>query len=56
MEGLEFDLPQGLRENICNLLISPNVMEPYDASLYHITNKVVFDINMLGAVVEHEIL
>ena len=32
------------------------MIEPYDASLYHIPDKVVPDINMLGSIVEHEIL
>ena len=32
------------------------MIEPYGASLYHIPNKVVPDINMLGSVVEHRIL
>ena len=31
-------------------------MEPYDALFYHTPDKVVPDINMLGAVVEQEIL
>ena len=32
------------------------MIEPYDASLYHILDKVVLDINMLRSIVEHEIL
>ena len=32
------------------------MIEPYDASLYHIPDKVVPDINMLGSIVEHRIL
>ena len=32
------------------------MIEHYDASLYHISDKVVPDINMLGSIVEHEIL
>ena len=32
------------------------MIEPYDASLYHIPEKVVLDINMLGSIMEHEIL
>eukprot|EP00253_Pinus_taeda_P024360 PITA_24360 len=32
------------------------MIEPYGASLYHIPDKVVPDINMLGSVVEHRIL
>ena len=31
-------------------------MEPYDALLYHILDKVLPDNNMLGVVLEHEIL
>ena len=31
-------------------------MEPYDSSLYHLPDKVVLNINMLGSIVEHEIL
>ena len=30
--------------------------EPYDASLYHVLDKVVPDINMFGLIVEHRIL
>ena len=32
------------------------MIEPYNASLYHIPDKVVHDINMLGAIMEHRIL
>ena len=32
------------------------MIEPYDASLYHIPDKVVTYINMLGSIVEHRIL
>ena len=32
------------------------MIEPYDTSLYHIPDKVVPDINVLGSLVEHEIL
>ena len=32
------------------------MIEPYNASLYHIPDKVVPDINMLGLIVEHWIL
>ena len=32
------------------------MIEPYDASLYHIPDKVVPDINILGSIVEHGIL
>ena len=32
------------------------MIEPYDASLYHIPDKVVPDIIMLGSIVEHGIL
>jgi len=56
MEGYEFNLLWGLRENVCNLLISPNVIEIYGALLYHISNEVVPDIDMLGSIMEHEIL
>ena len=36
--------------NICDLLISSYMIEPYGASLYHIPDKVVPDINMLGSI------
>ena len=52
----EHDLPQGLCENICDLLISSYMIEPYGASLYHIPDKVVPAINMLGSIMETEIL
>ena len=55
-EGQEFDLLQRLRENVCDLPICSNVLEPYCSLLYHILDKVVPDINVLGAVVEHGIL
>ena len=32
------------------------MIEPYGTSLYHIPDKVVPTINMLGSIVEHEIL
>ena len=32
------------------------MIKPYDTSLYHIPNKVVPDINILGSIVEHGIL
>ena len=32
------------------------MIEPYDASLYHVLDKVVLAINMLGSFVEHKIL
>ena len=32
------------------------MIEPYDASLYHILDKMVPDINVLGSIVEHGIL
>lgn len=54
-EGQEFDLPEGLCQNIGDLLINPNVMEPYCSSLYHILDKVVPDIYMRGAIMKHEI-
>ena len=56
MEGYELDFPQGLFENICDLLISSYMIEPYDASLYHIPDEMIPDINMLRSVVEHRIL
>ena len=56
MEGLELDPPQGLCENIRDLLISSYMIEPYSASLYHIPDKAVPDINMLGSIVEHGML
>ena len=55
-EGQELDLPQGLCQNISDLLISPNVMEPYCSSLYHISDKVVPDIYMVGAIMKNGIL
>ena len=32
------------------------MIEPYNASLYHVPDKVVLDINMLVSIVEHRIL
>ena len=32
------------------------MIKPYDALLYNISDKVVPTINMLGSIVEHEIL
>ena len=32
------------------------MIEPYGASLYHILDKVVHDINMLGWILEHRII
>ena len=54
-KGQALDLPQGLCQNISDLLISPNVMEPYCSLLYHILDKMVPDIYILGAIMKHEI-
>lgn len=41
--------------NMGDLHISPRVMGPSCSPLYHILNKVVLDVDMLGAIIEHRI-
>ena len=55
-EGQELDLPKGLCQNIGDLIISAIVMEPYCFLLYHISDKVVRNIYMLGVIMKHEII
>jgi len=54
-ENQEFDLSWGLQQNIGALYIRPNAMEPSCSSMYHIPDKVVPDVYMLGAIIEHRI-
>ncbi len=46
-ESQKFELSSGLRQNVCDLHISPNAMEPSCSSMYHISDKVVPDVYML---------
>ena len=46
-ESHKFDLSLGLRQNVCDLYISLNAMEPPPSSTYHIPDKVVFDVYLL---------
>jgi len=55
-ESQEFDLSQGLHQNVGDLLICTDMMEPYCSSLYHIQDKVIPDIDMFGAIMKYRIL
>jgi len=55
-ESQEFDLSQGLCQNVSDLFICIDMLEPYSSPLHHISNIVVPDIDMLGAIMEYGIL
>ena len=55
-ESQEFDLSQGLCQNVGDLFICTDMLEPYCFPLHHISNIVVPNIDMLGAIMEYEIL
>jgi hypothetical protein len=40
---LKLYMRQRLGQQICNLLISANIMELYSSSLHHITNAIILD-------------
>ena len=47
---------QRIRENICYLLISRNVLQLYNSSLNIVFDEVVFDLNVFRPVMKHWIL
>ena len=47
---------QGLRENVCYLLISRNVLQLHNSSLGIIFDEVVSDLNVFGPFMKHWIL
>ena len=55
-ESQEFDFSQGLRQNVGDLFLCTDMLEPYCSPLHHIPNIVVPDIDMLGAIMKYEIL
>ena len=55
-ESQEFDLFQGLRQNVGDLFICIDMLDPYCSSLYHIPDIVVPDIDVLGAIRKYRIL
>jgi hypothetical protein len=48
--------PQGLGQNICNLLIYGNILKLHCSFLDPIPDEVIYDLNMLGHVMEYWIL
>jgi hypothetical protein len=54
----EHKLPfnQGFGQNICNLVVCGNKMKLHYSLLDPISNEVVFDLNMLGPIMEYWIL
>ena len=55
-ESQKFYFPKGFCQNVGDLFIYTDMMEPYSSPLHHISNIMVSDINMLGAIMEYEIL
>ena len=47
---------QRLSQNVCYLLINTNVLQFDDTSLDHVSDKVIFQLNMLGPVMEDWVL
>ena len=47
---------QRLGQYVRDLLICSNVMKLHSSLLHHVTNVLVFDLNMLGFIVKHQIL
>jgi len=52
----ELPFQQSLGNNICYLFVNQNVMESYYSSLHHILNVVIYNINIIALVMEHNIL
>lgn len=52
-EEQELRFGQWLDENVCNLLIYRDVLETHCSFLYHISNVVVPDLDVLGPVMKH---
>jgi hypothetical protein len=55
-EELKLPFLQGLGHKTCNLLICGNILKLHCSLLDPISNEVVFDLNMLGLVMEYGIL
>ena len=55
-EVLRLHLGQWLGQHICDLLICGNVLELHNSLLHHIVNILIFDLYVLGLVMEHWIL
>ena len=54
-ESQEFDLSQGLCQNVSDPLICTDMLEPYCSPLHHIPDIVVPNIDMLGAIMKYGI-
>jgi len=48
-------LRQRLGENVCNLLIYGYVLELHCSLLYHVSDEMIFDINLLRLVMKYSI-
>lgn len=55
-EDQELPFLQRLSKEVNYLLINRDVLQPYCSSLYHIPYIVIYNLNMLGPVMEHVIL
>jgi hypothetical protein len=52
-EVFKLHLRQRFGENVCNLLICGYVLELHCSLLYHVSDEVVFDLNMLQPVMKY---
>ena len=52
----KFSKGHRLSQNVCYLLISTNVLQFDGTSLYHVSDKVMFPLNMLGPIMEEWVL
>ena len=55
-EVLELSPQQWLGQHACNLLLDSHVLEPHYSPLHHIPDIVIFVLDMLRIVMEHQIL
>jgi len=55
-ESQKFYFPKGFCQNVGDLFICTDMLEPYSSLLHHISNIVVFDIDMLGVIMKYKIL
>lgn len=55
-ESQNFYFPKGFCQNVGDLFIFTDMMDPYSSPLHHISNIMVYDINMVGAIMEYGIL
>jgi hypothetical protein len=53
---LKLHTRQRLSKHICYLLIYANILELHNSLLYHVTNVVIPDLNVLHFIMEHWVL